>query len=213
MDARGGMDYADFAQQAGQAWKSKLGGLGSLLGGIFNDPRHAYAEGQRAYDRNMDRAEGAYNPFYQSGIEGMGKYKDWLSGMSNPQDFINKLMGGYQESPYAKYLQQQAGAAGTNAASASGLIGSTPWAQQMQQNAAGISSGDMQDWLSRVLGINSEYGRGQQNLMGQGFNAAQGLGNIFGQNARDQAQMAYGKERAGDERSGNILGGLFQMFS
>jgi len=217
MDARGGMGgmggFEDFARAAGQEWQNKLGGLGSVLGGIFNDPRHAYAEGQRAYDPWMDRAAGAYNPFYQGGIEGMGKYKDWLNGMSNPQDFINNIMGGYQESPWARYQQQQAERAGTNAASASGLIGSTPWAQQMQQNAAGISSQDMQQWLANVLGINTQYGQGQQNLMNQGFNAAQGMGNIFGQRARDAAQMAYGKERAGDERSGNIIGGLLQMFS
>jgi hypothetical protein len=203
---------AALASMFGQAKNSFGGGLSSFLGGIFNDPRKAYAEGQRAYDPWSDKAAGVFNPFYQEGQKGIGKYEDWLGRMENPQDFINNLMGGYKESPYAKYLQDYATRAGTNAASASGLIGSTPFMQAAQENAAGIASKDMQDWLGRVLGINSEYGRGWGNIMNQGFNAAQGMSNVFGNRARDEAEMAYGKEAASQSRGNNIISGLLQMF-
>lgn len=206
------MDPATMAMFANQAKNQFGGGLGSFLNGIFNDPRKAYAEAQRAYDPWMDRASGAYNPFYEEGQKGMGKYEDWLGSMENPWEFINNAMGKYQESPYAKYLQDYAQKAGTNAASASGLTGSTPFAQQMQQNAANISSQDMQNWLNQVLGINSQYGKGWGDIMNQGFNAAQGMANVFGQRAGDEAKMAYGKEAAGQSRTGNIVGGLLQMF-
>lgn len=212
MSGSGMGGYAGAAQAAGDAWQQRLGGFGSLLNGLFNDPRQAYGDAQRSYDPWMQKATDAYNPFYQAGTEGIGKYQDWLGGMQDPSGFINNLMGGYQESPYAKYLQDYANKAGINAASASGLTGSTPWMQQSQQNAAGIASGDMQNWLSQVLGINSQYGQGWGNIMGQGFNAASGMANIFGQRAQDEAQLAYGKEAAGQSRTGNIVGGLLSMF-
>lgn len=188
------------------------GGLASFLGNMFNDPRKPYAEAQRSYGPWADKAAGVYNPFYQEGQKGMGKFEDWLNGMKDPSGFINNLMGGYKESPYAKYMQDYATRAGTNAASASGLSGSTPFMQASQENAAGIASKDMQDWLGRVLGINTQLGQGWGDIMHQGFNAAQGMGNIFGNRARDEAELGYGKEAAGQSRGNGIIGGLLHMF-
>lgn len=196
----------------GKGLSSNAGGLGSIFGNIFNDPRHPYSEAQRAYGPWMDRASNAYNPFYKAGTDAIGKFQGGLDQMANPSDFINKLMGNYKESDYSKYLQDQAGKAGINAASASGMIGSTPFAQQMQQNAAGIASQDMNQWLQNVLGINRDYLSGYGDLMHQGFNAATGQSNIFGQRAGDEGNLAYAKERAANERGKGILGGLFSMF-
>jgi len=56
--------------------------------------------------------------------------------------------------------------AANNIGSATGMTGSTPMMQQAQQNAQNISSGDMQNWLSQVLGINNQYGQGEAGLMG-----------------------------------------------
>ena len=36
--------------------------------------------------------------------------------------------------------------------------------------------------------------QGWGDIMHQGFNAAQGMGNIFGNRARDEAELGYGKE-------------------
>ena len=80
----------------------------------------------------------------------MHDYQDWLQTQKDPSKFINDQMANYQESPYAHYLQQQSMRAGQNAASASGLSGSTPLMQQMQQNSGQIASGDMNQWLQNV---------------------------------------------------------------
>lgn len=188
------------------------GGLESIIGNIFNDPRKPWAEAQRAYDPWMGKAAEAYNPFYKGGIEAMGKYQGALDKMSDPSSFINSLMGNYKESDWSKYLKDYANKAGVNAASASGLVGSTPYLQQAQQNAANISSQDMNQWLQNVLGINRDYLSGEADIFGKGFGAASGLGNIFGQRASDEAQMAYNKERAGQQRSGGIIGGVLNLF-
>ncbi len=203
---------AMLAQMFGQGMSKEGRGIGSILGNLFNDPRSPYAEAQKAYGPWMDKAGEAYNPFYKGGVDALGKYQGALDRMSNPSDFINNLMGNYKESDWAKYMQDYANKAGINAASASGLVGSTPYLQQAQQNAAGIASKDMQEWLQNVLGVNREYLGGQADIFGKGFGAAQGMANIFGQRGANEAQLAYDKERAGQDRNAGIIGGLLNMF-
>lgn len=203
---------AMLAQMFQQGMQGMGQGAGSILGNIFNDPRKPWAEAQRAYDPWMDKAGQVYNPFYKGGIDAMGKYNAGLDKMQDPSKFINNLMGDYKESDWAKYMQDYANKAGINAGSASGMVGSTPWAQQMQANASGIASQDMQQWLQNALGANKDYLAGQADIFGKGFGAAQGMGNIFGQRAGDEAQMAYNKERAGQQRTGGIIGGILNMF-
>lgn len=165
------------------------GGLATLLSGLFGNSAGPYHE---------------YMDWEKKGLEGYKPYEDWLNTQKNPTEFINKLMGNYQESPYAKYLQQQSMRAGTNAASASGLTGSTPFAQQMQQNAANISSQDMNQWLQNVLGINTQYGQGQFNLGGAKSNIFSRLGEgAFG--ARGAENQDFNNILAG---GGNILASL-----
>lgn len=200
MDARRMNPYGGFGES--------FGGLGDIFTNLFYNPSDPYRKAQRDYDFYMDKSANELNPFSEAGQKGLGGLEDWLSGMKDPQEFINKIMGGYQESPYAKYLQQQAQRAGINAGSATGMVGSTPWAQQMQENAAGISSKDMQDWLGRVLGLNTQYGAGQQHLADMGYNAARDKANIFGQRAGDEGRLEYQKELARQGRGGGILSGL-----
>jgi hypothetical protein len=214
MDARGGGGlgggYDPYSAAYGM-FSDKMGGLGSFLGNLFNNPADAYKKAGNAYRPWMNKAEGALNPFAQAGQQGMGNYQDWLAGMKDPSQFINQLMSGYSESPQAKYLQDTAMRAGQNAASADGTMGSTPFQQQSQLNATNIASGDIQNWLSRVLGINTQYGEGQNNLMGQGFNASMGLANLYQNRGQYEAGLGYGQEAGNQQRNQDMLGGLFQF--
>ena len=97
-------------------------------------------------------------------------------------------------------------------ASASGLSGSTPLAQQLQQNAGNISSQDMNQWLQNVLGVNTQYGAGQYALMGQGANAANALLQMLTQYGELMGQGAYGKEAGRQQDRSNTIGGLLNMF-
>lgn len=193
-------------------------GFGGLASNLFGDPGEAYRQGQQAYAPWIKQASDVYNPFYQGGVSAGGKYAAGLDKMSDPSKYLNDLMGNYRESDYAKYLQDQVGKAGINAASASGLVGSTPYLQQAQQNAAGIASKDMQQWLANALGINRDYLTGQSDIYGKGLQAAGGMSNVFTQRAQDEAKMAYGREAADQSRQGgllgslgNIIGGLFNL--
>jgi hypothetical protein len=160
-------------------------GIAQLLSGLFGNsagPYHEYIDQQK------------------KGLEGYGGFEDWLNTQKNPTEFINHIMGQYQESPFAKYQQQQSIRAGQNAGSAAGLTGSTALAQQLQQNASNISSQDMNQWLQNVLGINSQYGQGQYNLGG----AKAGIYDRIGQGA-------YGARAGENQDFFNILGGAGQV--
>lgn len=196
------------------------GGLSSILSGLFTDagaPAHA---AMGPYNQYMGKAANVQNPFLQAGQGALGNYQHWLGGMQDPSHFINQLMGQYHESPFAQYEQQQAMRAGTNAASMGGLpngmggagAGSTPFAQQLQQNASNISSQDMQNWLQNVLGINNQYGAGQQGLIGGGQNAANSLSGLYSGQGQGLGALAYGQQMGRNQNTGNILGGIGSFF-
>jgi len=182
-------------------------GLGSLIGGLFGDSGKPYDKAMEQYQKYMQMGQGTQQPFLNAGTGAIGDYQKWLQGQQDPSKFINDQMGQYQESPYAKYLQQQSMNAGQNAASASGLMGSTPLMQQLQQNAGSISSADQNQWLQNVLGINSQYGQGQQNLMTGGQNAANSLTNMYNQMGQRMGEAEYGKEAGKQGDFWNSLAG------
>lgn len=187
-------------------WGGALGGLGGILGGILGgDP---YGDAGKEYEKWAQKGIGAEEPFRQAGIGAIGGYNDWLGGMKDPSGFIDKIMGQYQESPQARYLQEQAKRAGINAASASGLAGSTPFAQQQAQQAAGISQNDMNNWLGQVLGINSQYGAGLGNEMGLGAQVAGNEAGLYGKIAQGLGEAKYGQKAQEGENWGSILGGI-----
>jgi hypothetical protein len=187
-------------------------GLGGILGGLFGNSGKPYDKAMEQYQQWANRAQGTQQPFLNAGIGAIGDYQNWLKGQQDPTKFINNLMTGYQESPYAKYLQQQSMNAGQNAASASGLIGSTPLMQQLQQNASNIASQDQNQWLQNVLGINTQYGQGQQNLMSGGQGAANALTNMYNQVGQQMGEQQYNKYASKNNDLWNLIGGIGGLF-
>lgn len=188
-----------------------MSSLGGLFGGLFGDSGKPYGAAMDQYNQWTNKAENAQNPFLKGGQNAVPQYQDWLSGQKDPSGFINNLMGQYQQSPWAKYQTQQAMRAGQNAASAGGLMGSTPMMQQMQQNAAGISSEDMQKWMQNVLGINTQYGQGQKDMMNIGQNSANSLTNLYGDMGKSAADAAYGQTAGKQNDLWNTIGSGMQI--
>lgn len=173
------------------------GGAGAydhLFGGDSGAPYDAAMEQYKKYGQ---QAQETQQPYLDAGKGAIPDYQNWLKTQQDPSGFINHLMTQYQQSPYSQYLQQQSMLAGQNAGSASGMTGSTPLMLQMQQNAGNISSQDMQKWLAEVLGINTNYGQGQQNLMQAGQNSANSLTNMYGDMGNKMGEQSYNKSTAG----------------
>jgi hypothetical protein len=185
-----------------------LSGLGGLFGGLFGNSGAPYDAYSNEYKNYAGQGVNAQQPYYNAGTGAIKDYQDWLTKQKDPTGFINNLMGQYQESPYAHNLQQQSINAGQNAASASGLSGSTPLMQQLQQNAGNISSQDQNQWLQNVLGINTQYGQGQNNLINGGRESANTLSNLYNQMGQHLGEAAYGRTAGKKQDFWNTLGGI-----
>lgn len=183
-------------------------GLGGLLGGMFGDSGKPYDKAMQEYQKYMQMGQNVQQPYLDAGKEGLGNYQEWLKGQKDPGQFINNLMGQYKDSPYTSYLQGQAQNAGINAGSANGTMGSSALMQQMQQNAGNISQQGMDSWLQNALGINTQYGQGQNNLMQGGQNSANKLLDMFNQMGGKMGDAAYGKEAGKQNDWWNMLGGV-----
>jgi hypothetical protein len=183
-------------------------GLSQFLGGLFGDSGAPYEDAMKQYEKYGRMTQDIQNPFLQAGYGAIPQFQEWLKGMQDPSKFINNLMGQYQESPWSKYQQQQSMRAAQNFGSATGLTGSTPLQLQAQQNAANISSQDMNQWLQNVLGINTQYGLGNQSLINTGQNSANALTNFYSQQAKNMAEAAYGKKAGEGQDFFNLIGGI-----
>jgi hypothetical protein len=197
---------------AGQNPSSVAGDIGSFFTNLFSDPGAGYKKASDILSQYLPQAQSYLNPFVQAGQGAIPNFQNWLQSMKDPSEFINNLMGKYQQSPYAKFMQQQGVRTAQNLGSASGLTGSTPLTQFAEQNAENISSQDMQNWLSRVLGINTQYGQGEFGLMGQGLQAGNSLTNLMQNFMNNQAELGYGEEAAKQGRTGSLIQSIANLF-
>lgn len=186
--------------------------LPGLAQGFFGDSGKPYEQAWKGYKPFFEQAKTSQNPFYNAGQQAIPQFQNWLSSQSNPSGFINNLLSQYQESPWAHYQQEQGVRAAQNLGSATGLTGSTPLQLQAQQNAQSISSGDMQNWLQNVLGINTQYGAGLHNQEQMGQHAADFLSQLFQGAGEYKGGTNYGQE-AGEQSDRNALwAGIAKMF-
>ncbi len=204
------MTMMSFLQQAHNSLYGGLSGIGEGLG-LYGDSSEPYKNAEDTLHNFYNQSKGFQNPFLNMGTSAIPQMQDWLKGMQDPSSFINNLMGKYQESPWAKFQQQQAIRSAQNMGSQSGLTGSTPLTQFAQQNAQNISSQDMNQWLQNVLGINTQYGQGLGNEISGGQNAANTLTNAATGFGEDIAGMRYNEKAAENNQRGNLWGGIFNL--
>jgi hypothetical protein len=189
--------------------------LGSLTGGLIggSSSKDPYKKAMKQYEKYGEKASGYQNPFYNAGTGAIPDYQNYLNNMKDPSKFINDLMGGYEESPYSKYLQDQSMRAAQNMGSANGLSGSTPLTQFAQENSSNLSSADMDKWLQNVLGINNQYGGGLEKLLGMGQNSANTLTSLYENMGNQMGGAAAGSQNYKNKQLNDILSGIFGIGS
>lgn len=187
--------------------QNMVGDIGNMVGGFFGHSGSPFQAAGNAINQYSQMGANAINPYNQMGQAAMGNYANWAQQMQNPSQFENNLMKNYQESPNAKYMQQQAMRAGQNAGSAAGTQGSTPLALQMQQNAGNISQQDMQNWMQNALGINQQYGNAEGEMMNTGMMSANSLLGLYGNEANAQGEAAAGESAGNNQDQNNFLSG------
>lgn len=195
-----------FNQPIGEALGPIAGFLGGSLFGKSPDP---FKEARKQYMEMFGQAQQQQQPFYQAGVGALPQLQDWLGQMQDPAGFINQLQSQYTQSPADQFAINQGLRGAQNRGSAAGLIGSTPMAQFQAQTAADIGGQQMNQWLQNVLGINTLYGQGEQNLVNLGQHSADTLSNLLSGGGQDLAGLRYGSAVRQNQNLGNILGGMF----
>ena len=190
-----------------------MGFFNDAFDSVFNSNSRPYGDAMDQYSRYADQASAVQKPYQQWGQEGMGQYGDWMNKQKDPGQFINNLMGQYQQSPYNQYLQQQSARSSQNAASAAGLGGSTPLFNEIGQNSANIAQGGIDNWLTNALGINTQYGQASQNRVNIGQNSANQLSNLYSDQGQNTANLKFGQSKGKMTDMAANFGGFGQGFS
>lgn len=148
-----------------------------------------------SYQKDFDR----YNQY--------GNIEDYAykhAGM-NPADYYKEIMGSYNESPEAKYAQEQAMKASNSGAAASGMLGSGAFMKELQENSNNISQRDRSDYFKRIMGVHDSQMNDLGNYQQQREMARRGIINSqdrYGSNLWDLNRMRYG---AANTRASNEI--------
>ncbi len=188
------------------------GSAGNILYGLFGDASAPFDAASSELEKYYPQGQKYQTPFFNAGTNAIPQFQNWLQTMKDPSQFINNIMGHYQESPFAKFQQDQAMRAATNMGSATGLTGSTPLTQFAQQNSRDISSQDMNSFLQNSLGVNNQFGQGQFNLMQMGQNSGNQMMNFLKSYMENQASAKFGGEYAKQQQQGGLWSGIAGLF-
>lgn len=163
---------------------SALGGFGGFIGNMFGgDPT-------KGAMRNLNQIPDVLKQYLMP----------YISGMSDPNELIKKIGGGYKESPGFKFGLDQALRASNSAAAAGGMAGSPQAQQQAQEVATQLQNQDYNNYLDRALGV-----------YGQGAGMSQNLATALAQALMSKAGLKYSGDVANRQGMmgslGNIAGG------
>lgn len=209
--------YSHFNPLYGIAGSLGGGLLAQLFGGKGEDPVEAATPDMenalnaiRGYRKN---AVGYMSPYQEAGLQGMNKYGSLLSAYENPQEFYNNIMSGFSQNPAQKFQQNQALEAIQNQAGMQGMMGTGNLAKEMANYVQNNVANQQQQYFNNLAGIYGNAVQGNQNLMGQGFNAATNAGNYEMQAGRDEAELMQAlaqmkASRAKDSDDGGMFGSL-----
>ncbi len=147
-----------------------------------------------------------YNPYIDLGQKQIpGLEKQYSDLMNDPAAIMNKIGGGYQQSPGFQFALKQALQGGNNAAAAGGMAGSPQHEQQNMQTATDLGNQDFYNYLNHALGLYGQGLQGSQGLFNTGYNASSSYADLLANNLASQANLKY----AGDANQNTARSGLW----
>lgn len=171
----------------------------------FLNPSRGYDQAGKELQKGWGEAKGFEMPFLNNGLDQTNRLNSAENNLLNPGAMQNQWAKGYEMSPYAQQLQQQAKSAGLDAASSQGLLGSSASINNIQQGASNIMQKDRQQYMNDLM---QKYMAGigiGQNMYGTGAN----MGGMMGGQALDvgsgMGSMAFGANKASGDQFKDLL--------
>lgn len=176
-------------------------------------------EEQRGLEKGAEQAYGAYGGL---GGYAIPRYEQALGQGADPTALYHQFMSQYRESPELQ-AQIAAGEKGAgHAAAASGMLGSGAEMQAAAGRSQALRGQDIQNYLSRVMGLRQQYLGGMGGLAGMGLQGAQGiagarmgLGQQLGEGYGGLARSQIGAAQQGGGMGstiGTVAGGILGSF-
>ncbi len=171
----------------------------------FLHPEDAYKKARAPYNAGWEETKSYNAPFLNAGINQIGRLNTAENALLDPAKLQSDWAGGYETSPYAKQLMDQAKGAGLDAASSQGLLGSSASINNIQQGASNIMQQDRQKYMDDLM---SKYMAGigiGGSMYGTGAGTASNLGNLAMKHGEGEANLAYGEQNAPGELFKSML--------
>lgn len=197
------------------------GSMGSQPNDIWDAIRQFLGEGGNSGQQNNviqpQTPDSQNNPWVQGGQSSLAQWLSQMNQMKDPQGYVDKIMGGYSQSPWAKQQQQVAQDATLASNAASGLTGSGAEKTALQDQAQRITSADQQNYLNSIMNsMGMSLGAAGQ-LSGQGMDMQKFLDQLrqqgfeFGQNMNQRQnefnqQLDYAQNASDQSKGGSLLG-------
>lgn len=171
----------------------------------FFSPGNAYKKAGKQLQRYYTDAQGALQPYNQHGQDQFQRLMDQANALNDPAALQAKWASGYEMSPSARMMTEQAKNSGLDAASSMGLMGSGAAVNNIQQSAGNIMQNDRQNYMNDLMQkYMASIGIGQ-NLYGTGANAAGAMSNNAMKHGENMAGVAYGQQAAPGDMFGKLL--------
>jgi hypothetical protein len=209
----GGSSYGDDQQNNNQPpwWiTAAMGGAGQIINNTnFKNP---YQTGSDELDKILASLPDYYKNYINTGNQ-MGPQLQQGYGqlMSNPQDVINKVGQGYQQSPGFAFAKDQALQAEQHAENAGGMAGSLQNQQKQGQLATNLANQDYWHYMDNALGQMDFGYSGGQNLYNTGATASQNLGENYANIMAAKAKMMQQAQQAQNQSQGSKTAGWLDL--
>lgn len=177
----------------------------------FLHPERGYQAAQGQLDKYYNQGQGYMQPYNQHGQDVYSQLGPALQMLLNPQELQDKWASGYNESDYAKMLEDSAKQQGLDAASSMGLLGSTPALQAIQAGMGRIRAEDRQNYMNDLFNkfqLGTNLG---QNIYNTGANTANQMANNAMNMGQNSAGMQFNQTNAPGQTFGGIAGLLAKL--
>lgn len=172
----------------------------------FLHPGKGYDKGQEQLNNYYNQGQGYLQPYNTNGMNQYGNLNDVIKNLLDPTELNKKWTESYTESPQAKQAEQLAQQHGLDAASSMGLMGSNTALQATQAGTTQIALDDRQRYLDDLMNKYMQGAGLSQGIYNTGANTAGQMSNNANQMGQNSAQMAFGKQNAGGDLFGKLLG-------
>jgi hypothetical protein len=181
-------------------------GLFDMFESFFN-PQHGFEEAEKQARRGYGEAQGYLEPFRRQGMEQYPGLMEAMRKLMNPAELQSEWAKGYETSPYAKQLMQQARESGLEGASSMGLMGSSAALGNIEKGGADIMAKDRSQYMRDLM---EKYLKGigiGGDLYGLGAQTAGQMGRQGMEQGTTMANLGYGRVNA----PGNLFENLLRM--